>query len=71
MSLENHPNFHALKFTAAIMSSYYECLRGAAEKNAPSIKDDVALFVRRIEEKVDRRVNGRTIAPREQPHETQ
>jgi hypothetical protein len=57
MSLENHPNFHALKFVADIMSSYYECLRGGAEKNAPNVREEVAEFVAQIEAKVDRRVN--------------
>lgn len=58
MSLENHPNFHALKFVAAIMSSYYACVRGGAEKNSPNIVKEVHEFVAQIEAKVDRRVNN-------------
>jgi len=54
MSLENHPNFHAVKFTADITSSYFECLRGCAgKKNAPEIMAEVVEFVANIESMVD------------------
>ena len=61
MSLENHPNFHAAKFATDIMSSYYECLRGGAEKNAPNISEEVVRFVVEIENKIDRRVERKLV----------
>ena len=57
MSLENHPNFHALKFVTDILASYFECVRGGAEKNSPNITKEVQEFAELIEAKVDRRVN--------------
>lgn len=52
MSLENHPNFHAVKFAADISSSYYKSLRIDVE-DAPSIRNLVVEFVSRVEEMVD------------------
>jgi len=59
MSTEKHPNFHALKFVTEIMSSYYESLRGKAnKKNCPDIRSEVLIFVNQIEEKIDSSVEG-------------
>jgi len=59
MSLERHPNFHAVNFTTQIMSAYYESLRGKANKdNAPTISEEVVGFVCRIEEMVDKVVEN-------------
>lgn len=59
MSIENHPNFHAVLFSSTIMSSYYEALRGEADKkNCPDITEDVIEFVTGIEAKVDAMAEG-------------
>jgi hypothetical protein len=56
MSLENHPNFHAVKFTSDIMVSYFKCLRGKAEiKNDSDITEEVIEFVMKIEKMVDKK----------------
>ncbi|MFA5766510.1 MAG: hypothetical protein WC919_01125 [Candidatus Paceibacterota bacterium] len=57
MSIENHPNFHAVNFTTQITAAFYESLRGGANKdNAPDIADEIVEFVARIENRVDSRV---------------
>jgi len=61
MSIENHPNFNAAKFTADITKSYLECLRGGASiKDHPSVSFDIASFVYDIDLKVDDFVAGKT-----------
>jgi len=67
MSLENHPNFHAIKFTTNIVSSLHESLRGVL---APQMvrevlsrsRQKVVDFVGDIEEEVDRIVAENTKA---------
>ena len=55
MSIENHPNFHAVKFVTGVMTAYYESLRGkASEEHHPDIRDLVIEFSTRIEEKTDK-----------------
>jgi len=57
MSIENHPNFHAVNFTTQITAAFYESLRGGANKdNAPNITSEIVEFVARIEDKVDSEV---------------
>lgn len=56
MSIENHPNFHAAGFTTDVMVSFYDRLRGEADKN--NLDDDkfkalVVKFVMEVEELVD------------------
>jgi hypothetical protein len=54
MSLERHPNFHAVNFTTQIMVAYYDSLRGGANRqNAPDISDMVTEFVSVIDSRVD------------------
>lgn len=59
MSKENHPNFHALKFTSDIVRSFFESLRGKADKNSlaeeawNNIKYKIIDFVSEIETIVD------------------
>lgn len=58
MSIENHPNFHAMNFITEVLSAYYESLRGkASAKNCPDVKDRVAIFCAEIEELVDQHVD--------------
>lgn len=60
MSLENHPNFNAAKFTADVTESYFKCLRGGASvKNHPSVSEDIVKFVIEIDSKVDDFVNSK------------
>lgn len=60
MSLENHPNFHAVKFITDISSSFYESLRGKMDmKNLPEgfseeISSRFIKFSLEIEEVVDK-----------------
>lgn len=57
MSVENHPNFHVINFTAQITSSYYKSLRGSANKeNAPDVSAAIVEFATRIENLVDSEV---------------
>jgi hypothetical protein len=54
MSLEKHPNFNSIKFVVDILSSYYNCLRGKADKtNPPLISEEILKFVLRVEEIID------------------
>lgn len=54
MSIENHPNFHAVNFTTQITAAFYESLRGKAnKKNAPDISQHVESFCSNIEDVVD------------------
>lgn len=54
MSLENHPNFHAVQFAADIVSSYYKSLRGCATPEiSPDLHQEIVDFVATVEEKVD------------------
>jgi hypothetical protein len=58
MSLERHPNFHAVNFNTQIMTAYYESLRGGAnQQNAPDISDTIVEFVSMIENRVDAAVD--------------
>jgi len=57
MSIENHPNFHAVKFVTDITSSYFESLRGNG-KNCKEdchewVKEATVKFVAEIESIVD------------------
>jgi hypothetical protein len=64
MSLENHPNFHAVLFTSTIVQSFYDSLRGGANKdNAPDIHDDIIKFVTAVEAKVDAVVEAESEDP--------
>jgi len=59
MSIENHPNFHVINFVTQIMSAYYDSLRGGVNNhNAPDVKEEVASFANKIEEKIDEAVLG-------------
>jgi len=54
MSIENHPNLHAVKLTTVIIEGYYKSLRGKANmRNAPDISKLVREFVARILMEVD------------------
>ncbi len=54
MSKEDHPNFHAVKFTTAIVSAFYESLRGEASvDNCPDISEELQAFIYLVETKVD------------------
>ena len=55
MSLENHPNFHAVKFAGDISVSFVECRRGRAlGKNMPKGIDSLIVeFVAAVEDLVD------------------
>lgn len=57
MSLENHPNFHAVKFVTEVIKAFYDCRSGKATKL--QIDDTIQLtiieFVNEIEDHVDRR----------------
>ncbi len=60
MFKENHPNFHAIKFTSEIMRSYYKSLRGKSPKdNSMDISDLVHVFVEAVEGRVDWSVRDR------------
>ena len=57
MSIENHPNFHAVSFVAKLIEAYYESLRGKASKdNAPAPTALFSNFVLDVEEMVDKYV---------------
>lgn len=55
MSLENHPNFHAVNFALEVMKAYRNSLRGLGIKIGFSDKvgDMIAEFTGKIEEEVD------------------
>ena len=63
MSLENHPNFHAVGFATDIISSYYERLRVHHRKIDESvhdaIRDNIVAFVSVIEDLVDKSQEGK------------
>ena len=58
MSLENHPNFHAVKFATDILVSYFDSLRishkQVGEDTQEAITDNIADFVAVIENLVDK-----------------
>lgn len=62
MSLENHPNFHAVKFAADLVASFYACRRGDGcdvdldDLGGPAI---LVQFVSDIETAIDRIVERR------------
>jgi hypothetical protein len=60
MSIENHPNFHACKFTADVISSMYESLRGNATKeDIPENLDKLVVeFVCKVEQVIDNNVEA-------------
>ena len=64
MSLENHPNFHVVKFVTDIMVSYHACIRGNAKKMGVNMSNkicrELANFVDNVEEDVDQEVNDNT-----------
>jgi len=54
MSIENHPNFHAVNFVTKVLSAFYESLRGQSNKdNCPNISSDVIRFAEMIEDKIN------------------
>lgn len=56
MSLENHPNFHSIKFVTDIMVSYHKSIRGKADKksvNNEKLTNLVIEFVGKVEDLVD------------------
>lgn len=60
MSIENHPNINAAGFTADIIRSFFEHLRGRANLNQHNRADasevmhnEVVAFVTKISEKLD------------------
>jgi hypothetical protein len=64
MSIENHPNFHAVKFTTDILHSFQGCLRGNANFARISderIRDALFAFVDTMEnlaeESADKYIN--------------
>ena len=58
MSLENHPNFHAVGFASDITAAYYERLRvpfgNISEELQDEIRDTILEFISEIEGKIDR-----------------
>ena len=58
MSLENHPNFHAVKFATDIIASFYRSLRIPHEQvgkdTQEAIRDNIVDFVYLIEHLVDK-----------------
>jgi len=58
MSLENHPNFHVVKFATDISASLKECLRGGAELDDIDTKMILG-FVEDVEKRIDEKVEGR------------
>ena len=60
MSQENHPNFHAVKFTTTITSELFECLRGKATVlNCPNLAQEIVEFVSKIETIIDASVEDK------------
>ena len=56
MSIANHPHFHAAGFTTDVISSFYDRLRGEADKNNlddEKFKALVVKFVMEAEELAD------------------
>lgn len=63
MSVENHPNFHAVGFLMDIYSSFEERVRGEAAKAGmpellPLIADRITEFVNEIDEILDKKYGG-------------
>jgi len=60
MSLENHPNFHAVKFATDITVSYYASLRdkgiNRSQKIDKTIQRWIIDFVSNIEDEIDKDV---------------
>ena len=60
MSIENHPNFHAVKFAMDITASYYGSLRGKGKTcnigMSDSVRESISKFVDEIEAIVDHKV---------------
>ena len=59
MSIENHPNFHAVKFAMDITASYYGSLRGKGKTCnicMDSVREASVKFVDEIEAIVDHEV---------------
>lgn len=60
MSIENHPNFHAVKFVTAITVSYFDSLRGRGATCTvgmnDAVKESIEKFVTEIEDIVDHEV---------------
>jgi len=56
MSLENHPNFDAVKFAVEVMKAYRNSLRGPGINCATltNISDMTTEFTEKIEEEVDK-----------------
>ena len=64
MSLENHPNFHAVNFVTKLVEAYHESLRGKASmKNYPEVDNLFIDFTARVEEMVDKYVDKQNIKP--------
>jgi hypothetical protein len=57
MSIENHPNFDAVRFASYIIEAYYNCKR-RVDQDLPSINDYVVEFVGKVEELVDTELGG-------------
>ena len=58
MSLENHPNFHAVNFVSKLVEAYHESLRGKASmKNYPEVDNLFIDFTAKVEEMVDKYVD--------------
>ena len=54
MSVESHPNLHAVNLVVKIVAAYIDSLRGAVDKsNMPDITDLIVAFVEAVEERVD------------------
>lgn len=58
MSIENHPNFHAVQFVTDITTSYFKSIRGKAAKLSmdDKIRDMIIDFAENIEDNVDERI---------------
>jgi hypothetical protein len=55
MSLENHPNIHAVNFVLEVVDSYHRNLRGKANKNnCPDIRNEISEFFQKVGEKLDK-----------------
>jgi hypothetical protein len=55
MSIENHPNLHAIKLGVEIYTSICKSLRGNATVRdvTPSLDDLIVEFVEKVEDKID------------------
>ena len=60
MSLENHPNFHAVKFALDVSNAFHRCLRGGANINKiaayMAYETLILEFVEKMEALVDKSV---------------